>query len=134
MRRRLFWLALLVVEILGICLVELQAHSLDDTGSQHKEIAITFDDLPLHGPRIDLQKSFENFIAARGYQIAPVTISVSDWMILPAYTNARMQGGPEVMKRVSDEYLKFAELRFDFSEKVTTELFGHQIKHILLLH
>ncbi len=243
MRRRLLWLALLVVEILGISLVELRAHGLQDAASQHKEIAITFDDLPLHGPRIDLQrlqamtgkilagikrhqipvvgfvnesllyipgetdariailkawsdagvelgnhtfshlrfnevslaeyeddfirgetlsrilmkekgqkvryyrhpflqmgktpeleKSFERFIGERGYQIAPVTISVSDWTILPAYANARMHGGPEMTKGVSDEYLKFAERRFDFSEKVTTELFGRQIKHILLLH
>ncbi len=39
-----------------------------------------------------------------------------------------------MVKQVSEEYLKFAVLKFDFAEKATTELFGHPIKHILLLH
>jgi peptidoglycan/xylan/chitin deacetylase (PgdA/CDA1 family) len=86
------------------------------------------------GTTPELEKSFESFIAARGYQIAPVTIDTMDWMFLAAYAKARTQGDPEMMKRVAAEYLKFAGLKFDFCEKVTNELFGHPIKHILLLH
>jgi peptidoglycan/xylan/chitin deacetylase (PgdA/CDA1 family) len=81
-----------------------------------------------------LEKSFESFIAERGYRIAPVTIDTMDWMILAAYSKARDAGDAEMMKRVADEYLKFAGQKFDFNEKVTDELFGHPIKHILLLH
>ncbi|HEX8736850.1 MAG TPA: polysaccharide deacetylase family protein [Pyrinomonadaceae bacterium] len=82
----------------------------------------------------EIEKSFENFIAARGYRIAPVTIDTMDWMFLAAYSNARRQDDAVMMKRVSEEYLKFVALRFDFAEKVAAELFGRPIKHILLLH
>jgi hypothetical protein len=39
-----------------------------------------------------------------------------------------------MMKRVSDDYLKYVDVKFDFCEKVSNELFGRQIKHILLMH
>jgi peptidoglycan/xylan/chitin deacetylase (PgdA/CDA1 family) len=86
------------------------------------------------GPTEVLEKSFESFIAERGYQIAPVTVDTMDWMILAAYSKARAAGDAQMMKRVADEYLKFAGEKFDFCEKVANELFGHPIKHILLLH
>ena len=86
------------------------------------------------GPTLELEKSFETFIAERGYRIAPVTMDTMDWMILAAYSKARAAGDTSMMKRVSDEYLKFAGEKFDFSEKVANELFGHPVKHILLLH
>ncbi len=86
------------------------------------------------GATAELEKSFESFIAERGYQIAPVTIDTMDWMFLSAYSSALSQGDPKLIKRVSEEYLKYAEIKFDYCEKVTAELFGHPIRHILLLH
>jgi acetyl esterase/lipase/peptidoglycan/xylan/chitin deacetylase (PgdA/CDA1 family) len=86
------------------------------------------------GPTSEIEQSFESFIADRGYKIAPVTVDVMDWMILSAYANARTQGDGDMTKRVSEEYLKFAERKFEFCEQVADDLFGHPIKHILLLH
>ncbi len=86
------------------------------------------------GPTKELEKAFEGFIAARGHQIAPVTIDILDWMFRVAYASARTQRNSELMKRVSEEYLKFAALKFEFCEQVTNDLFGHQIKQILLIH
>jgi peptidoglycan-N-acetylglucosamine deacetylase len=82
----------------------------------------------------EIEQSFESFIAARGYRIAPVTIDIMDWMFRVAYVNARDQGDAALMKRVADEYLTFAEVKFDFCERVSRELFGRPIRHILLLH
>lgn len=86
------------------------------------------------GPTREIEQSFESFIAKRGHRIAPVTIDIMDWMFRLAYANARTQGDAAMMKRVSEEYLKFADTKFQFCERVTTQLFGHQIKQILLLH
>src|SRR5215475_2286541 len=86
------------------------------------------------GATREIEQSFENFIAERGYKIAPVTVDDMDWMILSAFAAARNQGDAEMMKRVSEGYLKFAEGRFDFCEHVAGDLFGRSIKHILLLH
>ena len=86
------------------------------------------------GETKELEQSFEDFLAERNYRIAPVTVDTMDWMILTAYNKARVQPSGEMMKRVSEEYLKFAEQRLKFSEKLAGELFGRSIKHILLLH
>lgn len=86
------------------------------------------------GASAELEKSFESFIADRGYRAVPVTIDTMDWMFLAAYTKGRTENDGEMLKQVSNEYLKFVALKIDFCEKVSNDLFGHQIKHILLLH
>ena len=86
------------------------------------------------GPTPELEAAFEKFIAEKGYQIAPMTVDTMDWMFLAAYSKSRTQGDAEMAKRVSDEYLKYVELKLNFCESVTADLFGRQIRHILLLH
>lgn len=86
------------------------------------------------GETKELELAFEGFLAERGYRIAPVTVDPMDWMILSAYNKARRQRSAEMLKRVSEEYLKFAEERLEFSERLAGRLFGRPIKHILLLH
>ncbi|HJZ81675.1 MAG TPA: polysaccharide deacetylase family protein [Pyrinomonadaceae bacterium] len=86
------------------------------------------------GPTQDQEQAFETFIAARGYRIAPVTIDIMDWMFRVAYVNARNKNDVPAMNEIANQYLKFADAKFDFCERVATELFGRSIKHILLLH
>jgi peptidoglycan/xylan/chitin deacetylase (PgdA/CDA1 family) len=86
------------------------------------------------GPTLELEQSFEKFIAERGYRIAPVTIDIMDWMFRVAYVNARNRGDAAMMKTVADEYLQFAAIKLDFCVRTADELFGRAIKHILLLH
>ena len=52
------------------------------------------------GATPELEKSFENFIAERGYRIAPVTVDTKDWMFLAAYSKARRERDSQMMKRV----------------------------------
>jgi peptidoglycan/xylan/chitin deacetylase (PgdA/CDA1 family) len=86
------------------------------------------------GATLETEKSFENFIAQRGYKIAPVTIDTLDWMFLSAYLKARATGDKALTKRVSDDYLKYVSVKFDYCEKISGELFGRPIKQILLMH
>ncbi|HEX8772640.1 MAG TPA: polysaccharide deacetylase family protein [Pyrinomonadaceae bacterium] len=243
MRRIFLCRAVLVIALLGLCPAQLQAQDLRDASGRQKEVAVTFDDLPLSGPPVEMmrlramtdklltginrhripvvgfvnesllyipgetdarinilkdwlgrgvelgnhtfshlgfktaslieyeddfirgealtrllvkqkgqklryfrhpflqmgntreiEQAFEQFIGERGYRIAPVTIDTMDWVFLSAYAKARDRGDARMMRRVSAEYLKFAGLKFDSSEKVTTDIFGHPIRHILLLH
>lgn len=86
------------------------------------------------GAMLETEKSFENFIGQRGYKIAPVTIDTMDWMFLAAYSKARAENDKAMLKRVSDEYLKYVGVKLGYCEKVSNELFARQIKQILLLH
>jgi peptidoglycan-N-acetylglucosamine deacetylase len=86
------------------------------------------------GPTLELEQSFEKFIAERGYRTAPITIDILDWMFRLAYANAITRHDAELAKKIATEYLKFADVKFAFCEQVANELFGRPIKHILLLH
>jgi len=82
----------------------------------------------------ELERSFEDFIAERGYKIAPVTIDTMDWMFLAAFEDARKANDEQALKRISDDYVKFAEAKFESCENASSGLFGRQIRQILLLH
>jgi len=86
------------------------------------------------GTTRELEQAFETFLSERGYRMAPVTVDTLDWMFLAAYSKARNAGDAALKKRVSEEYLKYVGLRFDFSERISAELFGRPIRHVLLLH
>jgi peptidoglycan/xylan/chitin deacetylase (PgdA/CDA1 family) len=86
------------------------------------------------GPTREIEIAFERFIGERGYRIAPVTIDTMDWMFLAAYREALNNPDESVRKKVSDEYVRFAEEKVKHCEMVSNELFGRQIGHILLLH
>src|SRR5260370_21962506 len=73
-------------------------------------------------------------MAERGFGIAQVTIDIMDWKFRVAYAQARTQSDAEQMKKVSMEYLKFADIKLEFCERVSDTLLGRPIKHILLLH
>ena len=86
------------------------------------------------GPSKEQEQSFEAFIAARGYRIAPITIDIMDWMFRVAYINARNQNDATGMQQVVAEYLKFAGIKIEFCERIAGDLFGRPVNHILLLH
>lgn len=85
-------------------------------------------------PAKEQEQSFEAFIAARGYRIAPITIDIMDWMFRVAYLDARNRNDATMMKQIVAEYFKFAGAKIEFCERVAGDLFGRQIKHILLVH
>jgi len=86
------------------------------------------------GPTLEQEQSFEKFIAARGYQPAPVTIDIFDWMFRVAYARAVTEHDTTMTQRISAAYLKYAAVKVEFIEQAANQLFGRSIKHILLLH
>ena len=85
-------------------------------------------------PTRETELTFEKFIEARGCRMAPITMSTEDWMFLAAYQKAKKNGDEAELKKISDEYVRFAEAVVVFNEKTGQKLFGRQISQILLLH
>lgn len=81
-----------------------------------------------------LEEEFRKFIAERGYTAVPVTVGTYDWMFLTAYEKGLKEKDKTFQKRVSDDYLKFVADSLEAAEKGANELFGRNIKQILLLH
>lgn len=78
--------------------------------------------------------AFEKFLAGRGYTIAPVTVNHAEWIFAAAYDRAEQQGNPDAMQRVVDAYIPYMEKVLVSAEQQSTELFGRQIRQVLLLH
>ena len=61
------------------------------------------------GPTPEYKRGLEQFLAARGYTIAPVTIDNNDFIFAALYGDAKMRGDTETMKRVVDAYIPYME-------------------------
>lgn len=86
------------------------------------------------GPDSLRRYGFAAFLTERGYINAPVTAEGRDWYFNKVYTDAMRAGDTTLMHRVGAEYLRFTDAAFDYYEKLTLEVAGHPIKHILLCH
>ena len=85
---------------------------------------------------IDLQtrREAEAFLSARGYHVAPVTMDAWDWMYAGVYDDARKRGDTALQKQLVDSYLSYTTQVFDYYEKASKDLFGYELKQIILLH
>jgi len=85
---------------------------------------------------LDLNKrhAFEEWLKARGYTVAPVTIDNDDYIFAAVYAAALKAGDSELGRRVADAYLTYMGAVFDFQEGLSQSLFGRPIRHVLLLH
>ncbi len=86
------------------------------------------------GNDIVTRAAFEKFLAGRGYTIAPVTVNHAEWVFAAAYDRAEQQGSQEAMQRVAGAYIPYMEKVLVSAEQQSTELFGRQIRQVLLLH
>ncbi len=86
------------------------------------------------GRDIETKSTFEKFLAGRGYTIAPVTVDNSDWIFAAAYARAAARSDKEMVKRIGEAYVPYMDSYFAYYEQQSTELFGREIKHVLLLH
>lgn len=80
------------------------------------------------GPTPQIRKGLQDFLDARGYRVAPVTLDNADY----AYAVAYLQ--PELQSRVRREYVPYMESIVEFFEQRSVEMFGREIPQILLIH
>jgi peptidoglycan/xylan/chitin deacetylase (PgdA/CDA1 family) len=86
------------------------------------------------GPTLEVRAAFEEFLRARGYTVAPVTVDTNDYVFAAIYADRRTRGDRPTMRRVREAYLRYTAEMFDFCEAVSTRLFGRQIRQVFLLH
>jgi peptidoglycan/xylan/chitin deacetylase (PgdA/CDA1 family) len=86
------------------------------------------------GTTPEYKRGLAEFLAARGYTVAPVTIDNGDYIFADVYFKARKRGDSVTAKRVADAYLPYMESIFDHFERLSFETFGREVKQVLLLH
>lgn len=86
------------------------------------------------GKTLEERTAFHDFLAARGYVVAPVTVNNSEWVFAVAYSRAQAQGDEDAARRIGAAYVPYMEAVFARSEQLTLDLFGRAIPHVLVLH
>lgn len=80
-----------------------------------------------------VKEVIKHYLAERHYTIAPVTIDAHDWMFNVAYLRAKNLD-PAEANRVAQLYLDYTAQMVSYSEELSQQIFGRQMKQILLLH
>lgn len=78
--------------------------------------------------------SLNYFLRQHGYTEAPVTIDNDDYLFAKAFHVALVQDDTVLMKKIGHDYVAYMESKIKYFERSSAELFGRNIKHILLLH
>ena len=86
------------------------------------------------GKTPDVRAAFQDFLAAHGYTVAPVTVNNSEWVFAVAYSRAQTQGDQDAARRIGEAYIPYMEAEFARSEQLALDLFGRAIPHVVVLH
>ena len=86
------------------------------------------------GPDTTTKAAFEQFLAAHGYTIAPVTFDNDEWIYALAYDRAEAAGDSALARRVGEDYVRYMDETFAFYEAFSRDLLGREPAQILLIH
>jgi peptidoglycan/xylan/chitin deacetylase (PgdA/CDA1 family) len=86
------------------------------------------------GRDLQTRREAEAFLAARGYRVAPVTVDAWDWMFGAVYEDAKKRGDANLQQELVRLYLTHTDAILAWTEQMSRDLVGYEIKQILLLH
>lgn len=86
------------------------------------------------GKTPDDKRRLDSFLVAHHYIVAPVTIDNSDWIFASAYEKSLIAGDTGATRRIAAEYVPYMMSKCAFYERNARELFGRNIRQILLIH
>lgn len=86
------------------------------------------------GTTLEAKHALDGFLKAQGYRVAPVTLDNSDWMFAEVYARALRYGNRELAAKVKAAYVPYMESIFEFFEKRSVEVAGHEVRQTLLIH
>jgi peptidoglycan/xylan/chitin deacetylase (PgdA/CDA1 family) len=86
------------------------------------------------GDSLGVRKKLDEFLQEHGYRIAPNTITYQDYTFSGAYETALRRGDTTLAEKIRDAYLPYTLSRWEAAEQQSRDLFGREIKQILMVH
>lgn len=80
------------------------------------------------------REAFEAFLAAQGYTVAPMTVDDDDYVFACVYDHLGSPADAARRRTVEDEYDAHLRVAMATFERMSQELFGRAIPHVLVLH
>ena len=102
-----------------------------DLGTSHKYFRLPY----LCTGKDRAQKdAFSGFLHKNGMRNAPVTVEPGDYLLNELYLAARKKNDLVLQQRIREEYLARINALLIYFEGVSRQLFGREIRQILLIH
>jgi len=86
------------------------------------------------GNTLDKRQGVRSYLAAHGYDIAPVTVDFNDWQWAAAYLQCTKEGNQTATTWLLKQAIKASRYRLAHAQQLAKLMLGRDIKHILLLH
>lgn len=86
------------------------------------------------GRDLETKHKAEEFLAQRGYRIAPVTLDGWDWMFAGLYEDAKKRNDTAMQQQIVKDYLAYHDAVFAYMEQLSVKVVGYEPKQVLLLH
>lgn len=86
------------------------------------------------GKEVQAHQLVIDFLNSHGYRNAPVTLDNSDYMFARIYAVALEKRDADLARRIAETYLAYMESIFEFFEKRSVEVTGHEVHQTLLIH
>jgi peptidoglycan/xylan/chitin deacetylase (PgdA/CDA1 family) len=81
-----------------------------------------------------VKREIDDWLAAHGYRIAPVTIDADDWEFAEPYDDAIARHDDVRRLRIKSQYLEYTERTIGWCQEASNALFDRQIAFVMLLH
>ncbi|HEX3886710.1 MAG TPA: polysaccharide deacetylase family protein [Phenylobacterium sp.] len=86
------------------------------------------------GATDEARKTFEDWLTAHGYRVAPVSMENSDWMFAMPYDQAVLKGDTAEAARIQKAYLDFTAHIVPWYIGAAQGVLGREPKFVFLLH
>jgi peptidoglycan/xylan/chitin deacetylase (PgdA/CDA1 family) len=86
------------------------------------------------GPTLAIRQQFEGWLAAHGYQVAPVSMENSDWVFAEPYDEALKRGDTAAATHIRDAYLTFTRQIIPWYRAAAKDVLGREPAFVFLLH
>lgn len=86
------------------------------------------------GDNLEIRRKLDDFLAKHNYTIAPNTITYQDYTFSGAYEIALAKHDNILANRIREAYLEYTLERWRAAEQQANDLFGRDIRHILMVH
>ena len=86
------------------------------------------------GTDLATRREVEEFLAGRGYRVAPVTVYTEDYLFAAAYDRAGQRGDHRMARRVAEAYVPYLESQVEYYERLSQRLLGYEVRQTLVLH
>jgi len=86
------------------------------------------------GPTIAIRKTFEVWLAAHGYRVAPVTMENSDWEFAEPYDDALAHQDTAAANHIRSAYLAYTKSIVPWYTNAAKALLGRKPAFVFLLH